>query len=211
MQLTSDQARQLAYEKRIQVLEAVNHELDVSREGREKQIELSSGEKGTMNLLAFGIVGAVIGVSPEALCNPFVLLGLLILLVDGFFFGFWAEWEQRTNNIANFEAASNDIKSISRPYFDAYDRFITHEPVNQKLFSEQADAYVTFLEKHRELGEKPRFPKKHWLVIGKKYLWLYALGLVLLGGGLLYEYCLSSHDISGVRGAKIIHEFRRPF
>ena len=191
MELTPEQARQLAYIKRKEALESLNQQLRDSRDMREKQIEISSREKGSLNFLSFAIVGAIVGVSPQSLCNPLVLPGLATLLVNSLFFGYWAEWRQRNLNIKNLEGANKDFLDAARPYFDAYDQFIAKEPMDQDFWEKQQDAYIAYLERQKELSDKPRIAPATKLAIGEKYLWIFTVGLLLVGTGLLLEYCFS--------------------
>lgn len=193
MELSSDQALRLASEKRREILTTINADLTRIQEGREKQLELSSHEKGNLNLLAFGIIGAVVGISPQTLCNPFILFGLALLLIDAFIFGFCAEWRQRILNADNFEKAGTDLIATARPYFDSYDALIRIEPPNQELFDAQANAYIDFLEKYKEMNSLPRIAKGTAFGIGASYLTLYGVALLTLSGGLLFEYCFKAH------------------
>lgn len=67
MELKPEEARAMAYEKRKQALETVNAALMQYSQGREAQIQQSQEERGGLNVLSFGIAGAVLSFSPSSI------------------------------------------------------------------------------------------------------------------------------------------------
>ena len=187
MELTPEQALELANKKRREVLESVDKELEYLRKEREEQIRLSDKEKSALNTLAFTIVAIILSFRPDVLNNCYILFGLAILVIDSFIFGFVAQWFQRKLNTDNYEQAMKAVVGEVRSFFDAYDEFITKEPPDQSLFNKQQDAYVEYLEKQKSRSSKFQFAKRFWLNIGSGYLLLYGIGLTLIGIGLLKD------------------------
>lgn len=185
MELTPQQALELANIKRRQVLESVDKELETYRQAREEQIKLSGKEKSALSTLVFTIAAILMSFKPDILDNCFILIGLGILAIDSFVFGFVADWFQRGLNAKNYEDAMKTVVREVRPFFDAYDAFISKEPPDQTLFNMQQDAYIGYLEAQKNRSSKFQFAKRFWLNIGSWYLFLYAIGLLFIGIGLL--------------------------
>lgn len=198
MELKPENALKLAYEKRKQVLEATNAALTTYSQGRENQIQESTEEKTGLNTLSFGIAGAVLSFSPSSLENNFVIAGLLILILNAFVFGFIASWHQRRLNIKNYEDAIKETKDMARPFFDAYDQFISHEPPQQVLFEIQQDAYISYLDKQKEQSENFRVAKRSPLSAGGWYFLIFAIGFSIVCIGLFQKYHLDGGDVTKV-------------
>lgn len=190
---------QLAYQKRMQVLEYVDEALKNNLDRRERQIEFGEEEKNKLNILSFGIAGAVLSFSPSSMENVLVILGMAILTLNAIFFGIIASWKQRKLNIENFESAIKDTKDIVRPFFDAYDEFIRKEPFDKKLWEKQQEAYIDFLEKQKEGSEKIKFPKRYFLNIGDAYLWIFIAGFLIVSFGLIQKYSFQGGDVSKIQ------------
>lgn len=199
MELTPQQAMQMAYQKRMQVLESVNEALKTYNQGRERQVELSDKEKSELNILSFGIAGAVLSFSPSSMENDLVLLGMAVLIFNAIVFGVLASWKQRGLNTQNFEDAIRDTQAIVRPYFDAYDALISKEPFDKDLWGKHQDAYIDYLQKQKEFGVKPRIAKRHILNIGEKYLWIFIAGFLFISIGLVQKYYFNGGDVTKVQ------------
>ncbi len=202
MSSTPEQERALlalAYEKRKQALDSVNANQQSYNEGRERQVALSEEEKSKLNILSFGIAGAVLSFSPSSMENDFVLLGMGILIFNAIVFGILASWKQRHLNIQNYENAIKDLREVYRSYFDAYDEFIRKEPFDEALWQKQVDAYNEYLEKQKEHGKEIRIAKKHPLSIGENYLWIFIAGFLLVSLGLVQKYYFGGGDIQKVQ------------
>src|SRR3989339_572491 len=198
MELKPEDALRLAYEKRKQILDSVNIALRSYSEGREEQIRESEREKANLNVLSFGIVGAVLGFGPSSLESGWVLYGLFVLVLNAFVLGFLAAWHQRRLNIRNYEEAVRETKEMVNPYFDAYDQFIKHEPPHEILFTIQEDAFIQYLEKQKEWGRKFHVAQRSPLSSGGWYYTIFAIGFSLVCIGLLQTYYFQDGDITGV-------------
>ena len=187
MELTPKQALELAQTKRREVFESVDKELDYLRKEREEQARLSNREKSALSTLAFTIAAIVLSFKLDVLDNCWILLGLFILLLDSFVFGFVVDWYKRKLNVGIFEKAMKQVVDEVRPFFDAYDELIKKEPPDQSLFNKQQDAYIEYLERQKKRSSKFEFPEKFWLDIGDGFLWLFGIGLLLIGIGLLQD------------------------
>lgn len=195
---TTEQIIERAQQIRLRTLEHVDQELTKHHLLREEQVKLSQEERSKLNILAFAIVGAVLGLSPELLGNVLVVFGLATLLFNAFVFGYLAECLQRNNNIKNLEGAIKELQDAVNPYFNAYDAMLTYldnhgqdqtdefkkgfQAVNDDL----QDKYIEFLKWQK--NKEPRYAPKTKLSIGYWYFAVFALGLVIIGFGLFLEY-----------------------
>ncbi len=204
MEKTPQEAIQIAYQKRLQVLEHTDEALRMYSQGRERQIELSEDEKANLNILSFGIAGAVLSFSPSSIENELVLFGLSILVANAFILGILAAWHQRRLNIKNFEKASKQVREIVNPYFDAYDDFIKIEPLNEELWKKQHDAYIEYLEQQKNRGTKDHIAERSILSKGGWYYAIFAIGFLMVCGGLFQKYYLEGGDVTKVEVTKPI-------
>ncbi len=195
IQQTIEEAMKQAKETRLHVLEGVNAEQTHFSQTREEQVKLSQDERSKINFLAFALVGTVLGLSPDSLHNPWVVIGLGIVLLNAFLFGFVADALQRTSNIRNAEQAIQDVRKTAEPYFDAYDelpKYLDHPAMTldgfQEKYSKMQDAYVAYLEEHKKKNAKPRIAARTKLAIGYWYFGLFAAGLIVLGVGLVSQH-----------------------
>ena len=188
-----------AREIRLRVLDDVTAQsTDISNK-REEQVKLSQDERSRINFLAFAIVATVLGISPESLHDPFVVIGLVIILFNAFLFGFVADCIQRNNNVRNCERANDVSMKNVEPYYEAYDEMakypdcpqFTTEGFQQK-FTAMQDAYVEYLEVAK-MYRKPRIASKTKLAIGYWYFVIFAFGIIILGTGLI----ISAKEIPG--------------
>ncbi len=186
---------QMSKEIRIRVLETVNAEQTNFAGIREEQVKLSQEERSKINFLAFAIVGSVLGFSPDSLQNPFVIVGLGIILFNAFIFGFVADAFQRNLNIRNAEEGLSDVRKTVEPYFDAYEetgKYLDDPAFTKEGFQKQYDklqnSYITYLEEHKKKNAKPRLARRTKLAIGHWYFVLFAAGLVIMGAGLVLQH-----------------------
>lgn len=195
---TTQQAIERAQQIRLRTLESVNTELQKHHGMREEQIKLSQQERSKLNFLAFGIVGAVLGLSPELLGEILIAIGLATLLFDAFVFGYMAECIQRNLNIKNFEDAIKELQDAVKPYFDAYDAMLhyldEHGNDNeedfrrgfQSIYDDLQNKYIQYLDWQR--SREPRIASETKLAIGYGYFAIFATGLVIIGMGLFMKY-----------------------
>ncbi len=189
----------LSKETRIRVLEGINEEQGNFADIREEQVKLSQEERSKINFLAFAIVGSVLGFSADSLQNPLVLIGLSLILLNSFLFGFVADAVQRNLNIRNAESALMDVRKTVKPYFDAYDdvvKLLDDPAFTPAAFQEKynvlQNSYALYLEEHKQKNEGPRLAKKTKLGIGYWYFILFAIGITFLAVGLVLQNSPSS-------------------
>jgi|GEM_PF-2871296 hypothetical protein len=195
---TTEQVIARAQQIRIRTLESVDQELQKHHGMREEQIKLSQQERSKLNFLAFGIVGAVLGLSPELLGDTLVAIGLATLLFDAFVFGYMAECIQRNLNIKNFEDAIKELQDAAKPYFDSYDAMLHYLDDHgndkedefrkgfQAAYDDHQNKYIQYLNWQR--AREPRLAPKTKLAIGYWYFAVFAAGLVIIGCGLFLRY-----------------------
>lgn len=128
-----------------------------------------------------------------------MIFGLLILVLNAFIFGFIGSWHQRRLNIKNYEDAIKETKEMPREYFDSYDRFISHEPLDQALFNELQDAYIEYLRRQKEQSAHFKVAQKSPLSSGGWYFVIFGIGFSLASFGLLQKYYFEEGDITKVQ------------
>ncbi len=198
MEQTPEKALQIAYQKRVQVLEHTDDALKMYGEGREKQINSLLEETSNLNILSFAIVGSVLSFSPISIQNEWVLIGLFILLANALVLGIYAGWHQRRLNVENYEKAIKETTDIVTPYFDAYDDFIKVEPFSEALWQKQCDAYIEYLEQQKNRGTKNRIAEKSPLSRGGLYFVLFTLGFLCTCIGIVQKYYFQGSEATKV-------------
>lgn len=190
--MSQQEALELAARKRREISGIVTGELDNYSKRREILVDQAEVERSKLNYLAFLIVGGVLGLSPEALQNNLVILGLSILLINAFLFGYVAQVIQRNLNMKHFEDAMSEEMSAISPYYEAYEQMLIDldqsEVLSQRSFENVQDKFIEFHDWHKKktisIAPKTKFAIGYW------YLALYGIGLCTIGPGLVMKYNL---------------------
>ena len=137
----------------------------------------------SMNILAFGVVGAVLALNAElSINNIFVLAGLL-LLVGNAFWNFIAQHDQMRINRDTAKNKAEHVAAALKEFLDVY-RSLCKNPTddNEQKLDEAGEKYFDkFNEKAMTYAPQTKLTK----CIGKGYFVFFAFGLILIGIGFI--------------------------
>lgn len=137
-----------------------------------------------MDLLAFGIVGAILALNDSAnLSSPFVLIGILFLIGNAFW-DFLARLDQYELNRDSAKNRADYVHAELKEFLDVYRTFAADQTDANE--SKLDKAGLNFIEKMNEnsFTTAPRTKLTKW--IGRRgYFIIYVIAMVLIGIGLL--------------------------
>lgn len=158
-----------------------------------------------MDVLAFGIVGAILALNDAAnLSNPYVLIGILILICNAFW-DFIARLDQYELNKTSAADRANYIHSELKKFLASY----AIHAANETQENEQAldEAGSNFIEKMNlnSMTVAPQTKLTKWL--GKTgYFILFTLALILIGIGLISPGFGENNDHHSKKQMRLFHE-----
>ncbi|MFH0770098.1 MAG: hypothetical protein V1926_01840 [Candidatus Peregrinibacteria bacterium] len=169
------------------VKEETDRNLQKYRELHEGERRIIDEEHSKMNILAFGIVGAVIALNPElSIDNLITVIGMAVLILNALWNFFIQDEQHHINRDFAWKKAEKLHAELSK-LLDKYHELVDHQTEEKE--KELMTAKNQFTE-NSNVGSFAMAQQTPWSLGRKLYFVVFAIGLFLIGAGFLFPVSL---------------------
>lgn len=172
---------------------AVQEVIDKASELHQIEIQRIDSQYSAMDVLAFGISGAVLALNSTNVLSSWPALIGIMLLIGNAFWNFIAQLDQFEINKNTAKKRMDYVSEEGRKLLDAFHRLVDNQNDENEL--KLMNAGMEFIENFNKgaMTEAPRTKLTKWL--GKRgYFYLYVLGMIFIAVGVLQVRVMIGDD-----------------